>query len=322
MFTLLLLLLLSGCHREHSPHELKVASILPPDHPTSHALRFFQETLEERSEGAIKIRLFSGSQLGNANDSIELARGGNIEVVQCSAVHLSPFRPLFNALGLPFLFRNREHRLNALDGDLADPLRETLAEMDLILLAVLDAGSRNLMTKTGPITEPNELSGLKIRVMPSQTMVDSINALGATAVAMNQGDVYTALQTGVLDGWENNPPTTLNFRMYETGCTHFAWSRHLAVPDFLLMSQSAYLKLPEHLRAVVMEVADETQRLQRDLWIAAETDAIESLQIQGMEFNDVNQQAFASQVEELYRQTYEQFGPDFAAYAEALKAHP
>lgn len=302
----------TGCKdREKTGHTIKISTVLPLDHPTSQSLLFFKEQLEERSEGRIRVRLFAGGQLGSSSDTIELSRAGSIEMVHISVVEIAPFSPPLNALGMPFLFRSREHRLSAVDGPARAMIESLLHGIDLHLLAIFDAGDRNLMTKRGPVTGVGGLAGMKIRVMPSQLMVDSINAMGASAVAMNQGDVYTALQTGLLDGWENNLSTALNYRMHETGCIHFAATRHLAIPDFFVMSGRAYRKLPEDLRALVNAVAADTQRHQRELWHASESEAMEILREEGMVFNDVELDPFVERMRPLYEAGKRRYGGDF-----------
>lgn len=298
---------------------LKVSAPLPAEHPSTKVLDFFKSEIETRSGGRITVRIFPNSQIGNVNDTIELARGGNIEILMASGIQFAPFRPIFNALGLPFLFRDREHMLAALEGPAGGRLRDELAGMQLEMLAVFDAGDRNFMTKRGPVVRPEDLAGMKIRVMPSQMMVDAVNALGASAVAMNQGEVYTALQTGVLDGWENNPPTAWNFKMHETGCIHYAETGHLMIPDFLVISTRAMRRLPEDLQAMVREVARETGKLQLRLWDEDVARSSAALRDAGMTFNTVNREAFFERVEKIYERAQAKFGEGFSRLVREIR---
>ncbi len=312
--------LIAGCGKGNSGKTvIKLACVLPSDHPTSQALIFFEKKTENLSQGRIDVRLFLSSQLGNATDTIESCRGGNIEMIASSVAPLSQFAELLNVLSMPFLFRNKKHEYAVVDGAIGKIIDKELQQINLNVLSFFDAGSRNVTTKKGPVKSPDDLSGMKIRVMPSRLMIDSINKLGASAVAMGQGEVYSALQTGVLDGWENNPPTVLTFKMYETGCKYFAWTRHLAVPDILLINRKFYESLPDDLKAAISQAGKETQAKQRELWRKGESDAVKKLKQAGMLFNEVNHKLFASRVESLYKEYYNKNGSRFKELCERIR---
>ena len=298
---------------------LKIASVLPADHPSSKALEFFKTRLAEISNGTMEVQLFLNSQLGDTTESIQNCQGGNIQIVFASTAPLSQFVPEFNALGMPYIYRDKAHEFAVVDGEIGRKLADNLEEFSLHKLCYFDAGSRNLMTKKGPITKPEDLKGLKIRVMPSKVMIDSINALGASAVPMSQGEVYGALQTGVLDGWENNPPTALSFKMYETGCVYYAWTRHLSVPDMLLINRDFYQKLSDEQQVLLEKIAVETVAKQRQLWKENENDAVTKLKEQGMKFNEVELTAFSSLIEPVYQESYKKYGKDFQDICEAIR---
>lgn len=311
-------ILLSSCSESSGPASpgdgnivIKIASVLPPDHPASQALEFFKTRLAEESSGRIVVQLFLNSQLGDTMESIQNCRNGNIHAVFASSAPLAQLVPEFNALGMPYIYRDKAHEFEVLDGSLGQALGVKLKGFNLHHLCYFDAGTRNMMTKKGPIEKPEDLKGLKIRVMPSKLMVETINALGAAAIAMSQGEVYSALQTGVLDGWENNPPTALSFKMYETGCIYFSWTRHLSVPDLLLINAEFYRSLPEETRQLLETVARETVLRQRELWRESEQAAVTALQAAGMIFNEVDLTAFAAQVEPVYEDAYAKWGPEF-----------
>ena len=202
-----------------------------------------------------------------------------------------------------------------LDGAVGQALREHVAGIGLVAAAYFDAGSRNVMTKTGPIRTPADLAGLKIRVMDSNALRAAVERLGATAVPMSQGEVYGALQTGVIDGWENNPATCLTFSMYETGCRHFAWTRHVAIPDILVISRPWYDGLSDSLKQAVDRAAAETRDQQRTLWQEYEEKAIGQLEEAGMQFNEVDPAAFASRFEGFYDAFVTRYGDTFGEAA-------
>jgi tripartite ATP-independent transporter DctP family solute receptor len=307
-------LLLVSCgdrDRADAPVVLKVSSVLPPGHPTARALEFFEERVEALSRNRIEVKLFFSGQLGSAVETIELCRGGNIEIVHCSSTYLTHFCPLLKVLDMPFIFRDSAHQHAVLDGKTGAILKKELETLDLELLAFFHAGSRNIMTKQGPITSPDQLAGMKIRVMPSPLLLDSINAIGASAIPMSQSEVYSALQMGVLDGWENNPATALNFRMYETGCIYYAQTSHSSIPDLLLMSDRSFQRLPAELQEVVLRAATESQSKQREIWAAAETEAVTELEDAGMVFTEVNSDLFKAEVDAVYEAMFARYGEEF-----------
>lgn len=298
---------------------IKIASVLPAEHPSSRALDFFKNRIEELSTGNAEVQLFLNSQLGSAEESIQNCQGGNIEVTFASVAPISQFVPEFNALAMPFIFRDKPHEFAVVDGEIGKKLSQKLETIGLRNLCYFDAGSRNIMTKKGSIQKPEDLKGMKIRVMTSKLMVDSINSLGASAVAMSQGEVYGALQTGVLDGWENNPPTALSFKMYETGCIYYAWTRHLAVPDLLLINSQFYNNLSQEMKGHIDQAAQETVVKQRELWKEKEQAAVEELKGKGMKFNEVNIADFASKVGPVYDEAFAKYGKEFEEICKAIK---
>lgn len=311
--------LIAGCGKnDNGKTVITLACALPSDHPSGQALNYFEKRAEELSQGKIDIRLFLNSQLGNTTDTIESCRGGNIEMVLSSAAPMSQFVDALNVLTMPFIFRDKQHEYSVVDGPIGEIFDKKLQEVNFNILSYFDAGSRNITTKKGPVKSPDDIKGMKIRVMPSKLMIDTIDALGGSAVAMGQGEVYSALQTGVLDGWENNPPTVLTFKMYETGCKYFAWTRHLSVPDLLLINKKFYDSLPDDLRLAIDQAAKDTQIEQRRLWQKGETDAVEKLKQAGMIFNEVDQKLFASRVESLYKKYYDKYDTEFKELCEKI----
>ncbi len=299
--------------REQAGETIRIASVLPAEHPSSQALVFFQQRLEELSDGEVRVRLFLNSQLGNDIETVEMCQMGNIEAVFISSASMSQFIPELTALSMPFIFRDSEHVYAVVDGPVGDGFREKLGGINFRVLGFYDAGSRNMMTNTGPIESPADLAGMKIRVMPAPVLVDTINALGAAAISIPQGEVYTGLQTGVIDGWENNPQTAASFRMYETGCIHYAHTKHLMIPDMLLLNRSFYAGLAPHVRAWVDQAAREAELHQRARWQESEKATVEQLQEAGMKFNRVDLEPFRARVDSVYETYYHRYGPEYEA---------
>ena len=186
---------------------LRSADIHPTDYPTVEAVSYLGKLVEERTQGRIKINVFHSGQLGQEKDTIEQTRFGVIDI---NRVNIAPFNNLVPAtivLGLPFLFRSVDHMQKAMDGPIGDNLLKEFETHDLIGLALYDSGSRSFYNSKRPIKSPADMKGMKIRVQQSDMWVALISALGANATPMPFGEVYSALQTGVVDGAENNWPS-------------------------------------------------------------------------------------------------------------------
>jgi tripartite ATP-independent transporter DctP family solute receptor len=312
----LVVMQLSGCSAPDDgesapPAVLKVGQVLPPSHPTSRAMLEFERRVEELTEGRVDVRLYSSGQLGGADQMIMLSQIGNLEACVVSAAPLAQYVETFNVLVMPFVFRDHEHQYTVVDGPVGTELGEHLRGTNLHAAAFFDSGSRNVMTIDGPIRSPEDLRGMKIRVMSSNVLQETVACLGAMPQTISQGEVYSALQTGVIDGWENNPATCLAFSMYETGCNHFAWTRHVAIPDLLVFSRQWYDSLDPDIRQAVNQAAEETKQHQRQLWQQDDKEAILSLETAGMTFNEVDREAFLARFADFYSRSSEKYGPEF-----------
>jgi tripartite ATP-independent transporter DctP family solute receptor len=313
----------SGCGAkpEGNPTRLvlKVGQVLPASHPTSRAMLHFERRLEELSNGRVDVRLYSSGQLGDADQLIILSQLGNLEACVVSAAPLAQYAELFNVVVMPFLFRDNAHQHAVVDGPVGLELREHLRTRGLHAAAFFDSGSRNVMTIAGPVRTPRDLRGMKIRVMPSNVLQETVACLGAMPQTISQGEVYSALQTGVIDGWENNPATCLAFSMQETGCIHFAWTRHVAIPDLLVFSRRWYDALDAEFRRAVDQAAEETGLYQRRLWREDDRKAILALEGAGMKFNEVDRQAFLARFDAFYDRYARKYGPRFEGLLTAIR---
>ncbi len=314
--------MLAGCEsRRQAPSRplvIKIGTVLPESHPTAAALKVFRERIEALSGGTMTAHLFFSSALGDADEVIELCRMGDVEMAQVSAANLSVYAPLANALAMPFIWSGPEHQFRALDGEVGRIIREHIAPLGLEVLGFFDAGTRNISTRKGPILAPADLAGMKIRVMNAPLMVAAIDALGGSAVAMNQGEVFTALQMGVIDGWENNPMTVATFRMYETGCIHFAWTRHFSIPDCLVAGRPFLGRLTDAQRGWVTQAAVDTVAAQRRMWRESEEKALEQMRAGGMQFNEVRAELFRQRVRGIYDEYARRYGEEFRALCDLI----
>jgi tripartite ATP-independent transporter DctP family solute receptor len=299
---------------------VKVAAPLNRAHPSAASLLYFQERLEELSGGAMTVDLFFNSQLGSASESLELCRMGDVEMTMVSVSELTPYVPLANAIAMPFIWEDTDHQFRALDGEIGAVIRREARPRGMEVLAYLDAGTRNITTLTGPIERPEDLSGMNIRVLPSPLMVATIQAIGAGAMVLNMGEVYTGLQMGVIDGWENNPTTIATYRMWETGCIYFAWTHHLSLPDLLIAGGPFYESLDEQQRQWLEQAAVETGLKQRELWLESEERSLQQMKENGMYINEVDPDAFRDRVQPLYEEYFRRYGAEFRALCEQIEA--
>ncbi|QDU71449.1 TRAP transporter substrate-binding protein [Mucisphaera calidilacus] len=311
---------LAGCGQEPNRKPVvKIGEVLPPDHPTSDAMAYFRQRLETHTGQGVEVRRYPSGQLGNAGELIQACRTGDIEIAVVSAAPLAQYVTDMNVVALPFIFRDSQHQARVLDGEVGQTLRRSSEQAGVVALAFMDAGTRNIMTKRGPIVRPEDLKGLKIRVMDSNVLRQTIARLGATALPMSQSEVYSALQSGVIDGWENNPPTCLKFSMHETGCVYFAWTQHVAIPDVMIVSKTWYEGLSPQRREALDRAAQETSSHQRTLWAEYEVQAVEQLKQLGMRFNEVDAQAFRDRLDGAYDEYIEKYGEGFASLIEQIQ---
>lgn len=287
---------------------MKLSSVLPEGHPTHEAMLFFADKVKEKTHGQIEIQVFPNSQLGEQRDALEGMKVGTLEMAMSATGPLAQFVPTIDVLNLPYLFKSLDHMHNVLDGEPGKKLAEDIEKSGFKFLFWMDSGSRNIINNKRPINKPEDLKGLKIRVMTSNLMVDTLNKMGAIATPMGQGEVYSALQQGVLDGWENNPPTLLTLKLYEVS-KYFSWTRHFMIPDVVLMSKKVYDKLTPEQQQAIIEAAKEAQAKQRELWANYEEKAVEELKQKGIIFNEVPDiTPFAEKVKPVWKTYTDKFG--------------
>jgi tripartite ATP-independent transporter DctP family solute receptor len=296
-FFLLWAISLVSCGIKESK-ELKLAHGLPTDHPVHHAMAFMAERAEELSGGKLTIEVYPAGQLGSEQQCVELVQIGSLAITKVSAAAMESFADAYKVFGLPYIFRSKEHTFAVLDGDIGNDLLVSTADKWIRGLCYYDAGSRSFYTKTKPITHPDDLSGMKIRVMQSITAVEMMRALGGSATPITWGELYTALQSGVVDGAENNPPSLYTSRHYEV-CKYYSLDEHTTIPDVLIISQKIWDKLTPQEQQWVKQAADESAVLQRKLWADSEELSMAEVQKAGVIVNYPDKQPFIDKVQPL-----------------------
>ena len=272
---------------------LKAADVHPAGYPTVAAVESMGKKLEAATQGRIKFQMFPGSVLGGEKEMIEQTQVGAIQILRTSLGPVGPVVPEVNVFNMPFVFRNVAHMRAVIDGpigqDLLDKISASPAKM--IGLAWMDGGSRSLYTKK-PVRKPDDLKGQKIRMMGNPLFVDTMNAMGGNGIAMGYGEVFTAIQTGVIDGAENNPPSLFTANHFKAGAKYYTQTNHLIIPEILVMSKVTWDKLSAADQALVKKTAREAQLEQRQLWDKAVADYTAKLKAEGVEFIEMDNKPF------------------------------
>ena len=274
---------------------LKLGHGLNTEHPVHKAMEFMKTRLEELSDGSLTIDIYACSVLGSENQCIEMLQNESLDMAKASAATMENFVPEISVFGLPYIFRDADHYWNVLNGSIGKRLLEAGESKFLYGLCYYDAGSRNFYTKDKPVRTPDDLLGMKIRVMSSPTAIAMVEAMGASPTAIDWGELYSALQQGTADGAENNPPSFTSSKHYEV-CKHFTLDAHTRIPDMLIISTKTWKKLNRNERKWIQQAADESSVFQRQLWQEETVKALELAKAEGVEIYEVDTEAFAAKV--------------------------
>ena len=277
---------------------LKLAHSLDPSHPVHAGMEFMKERLEKISGGQVSIDIYPSGVVGTETQCIEQLQNGVLAMTKTSASPMEGFIPEMAVFSLPYVFRNRDHYWKVLDSELGKRLLLGGVDKNLRGLCYFDSGSRNFYTKEKPILTPDDLIGMKIRVMNSKTAIDMVSALGGAPTPIAWGELYTALQQGVVDGAENNPPSYYSNRHYEV-CKYFSMDGHTRIPDMLLISTKVWDDLPDHEKIWLQQAADDASVFQRKLWEKKTKESLEKAQAEGTEVFYPDQKPFVEKVRPL-----------------------
>ncbi len=280
----------------------RASDVHPLGYPTVEAVTVMGKKLEAATNGRIKVQMFPGGQLGGEKEMIEQAQIGALQIARISVGPMGTIIPELNVFNMPFVFRDEEHMRKVIDGPLGKEMLDKITanpRTKLIALAWMDAGSRNVYTER-PIRTPADLKGLKIRMMGNPLFVDTMNAMGGNGISMGFGELYNGLQTGVVDGAENNEPTYFTHNHY-TIKKFFSKTEHLIIPEILVFSKAAFDKLSKEDQELVKKFGAETQLEQRKLWDAMVDKSIATLKEKGATIvSDVDKKAFQEAVKPVY----------------------
>ena len=264
---------------------LKAADVHPAGYPNVVAVESMGKKLEAATNGRLKIQTFPGGVLGGEKEMIEQTQVGAINILRTSLGPVGTVVPEVNVFNLPFIFRSQEHARAVIDGPIGDELLAKVSASPAKLVAIgwMDGGARSLYTKK-PVRTPADLKGQKVRMMGNPLFVDTMNAMGGNGISMGYGEVFTALQTGVVDGAENNAPSYFTSNHYNTGAKYYTQTNHLIIPELLVVSKATWDKLSKDDQALLKKFGREAQMEQRALWDKSVAENTAKLTSAGVEF--------------------------------------
>lgn len=285
---------------------LKFGHVLSPDHPYQKGAEKFKEVLEANAPQPVKVEIFHSSQLGSERDLTEGLQLGSVDIAIAPGT-ISSFEPAMKILDLPYIFRDRDHAYQVLDGEIGKELAADLPSKDLRLLAYWENGFRHVTNSKKPIVTPQDLDGIKIRVPENSTYVDSFNAWKANVTTMAFGELYTALQQKTIDGQENPLALIATNKFYEAQ-KYLSLTGHFYGPAHVLMSEQTWQKLSPEMQAAVQKAAEEARDYERQLLSDTNEEYLQTLKDAGMEVNEVDTQAFIEAAKPVWEQYRGEFG--------------
>jgi tripartite ATP-independent transporter DctP family solute receptor len=297
---------------------LKATDVHPLGYPTVEAVERMGKKLEATTNGRISIQMFPSMQLGGEKEMIEQAQVGALQIARISVGPMGPIVPELNVFNLPFMFRDNVHMEKVIDGAIGEEMLKKLSDhptAGLIGLCWMNAGSRNVYNSKHPIKSVEDLKGLKIRMMGNPVFVDTMNSLGGNGVAMGFDQLINAMQTGVVDGAENNEPS------YESG-QHYRYAKfysktgHLIIPEILVYSKKSWETLSKDDQALLLKLAREVQQEQRKLWYERENESLAKMKAGGSEVNEVaDRKPFQAAV----KPVWDKYGAQHAALIQRIQ---
>ncbi len=301
----LLVTIMPGCGRQDDGRVLKLAHGLDVTHPVHLAMKHLADRVAELSDGRMRVEIHPSGQLGEERELIEMLQIGSLAMTKVSASPLESFVPGMTVFSIPYVFRDRQHLWRVLDGELGRQLLDAGMPYYLRGLCYYDAGPRSFYTVGTAVRTPEDLRGLKIRVQKSITSTHMVQILGASATPIDWGELYSALQQGVVDGAENNLPSFFLSRHYEVS-RYYTQDEHTWVPDVLLISTHVWEDLSAEERRWLEEAVASSVIEQRRLWLEASDSALAQVRAAGVEIISPDKNTFrrtAQPMIESYRET-------------------
>jgi len=296
----------------------KASDVHAAGYPTVAAIESMGKKLEQATGGRLSVQMFAAMQLGGEKEAIEQAQVGAIQIARVSVGALGPVVDDLNVFNLPFLFRNTAHMQQVIDGQIGQELLDKVTsnpQTRLVGLCWMDAGARSMYDTKKPIKDISDLKGLKVRVMGNPMFVDMMNALGGNGVAMGYDQVFSALQTGVVDGAENNPPSFVFDNHYQVA-KYFTLTEHLIVPEIVVFSRRSWDGLSADDQALLRKFSREMQAEERVLWNEYEKKATDKMKEAGITIVPV---ADKKPYQDAVKPVWDKYGPKYAALVKRIQ---
>ncbi|MDW7675965.1 MAG: TRAP transporter substrate-binding protein [Bacillota bacterium] len=316
LFVVLLAVITAGCGSEPQEQgnteqtwELKAGHVAAASHPMNTQLIEMAKELEEKTNGRVKLDVFPEASLGGEREMIEGARIGTMDIVLSTSAVTGNFVPQMKLFDLPFLFKDRDHAVKVLNGDIGQQLLDSTTNQDLIGLAFWENGFRNLTNSKRAVEKPEDLVGLKIRTMENPIHMDAWKALGADPTPMAFAEVFTSLQQGAIDGQENPLAIISTSRLYEVQ-QHLSMTNHNYSPMVLMISKQVWDSFPEDIQVTFKELALKYGEIEREMLMEAELAYMDEMTEQGMTVSNPDTTLFREKVKSVYDKYADEIGAD------------
>lgn len=295
------IMVLSACSDKQNEHvAIRFSHGLDTQHPVHKSLIYMNDVLQKLSGGSMELIIYPSAQLGSEREVLELLQIGSLGMTKVSASSLEAFVPQMKVFSLPYLFNDHAHFWQTLNSNIGQQLLDEGTAYRVKGLGYFDAGSRSFYTTKRKVENPQQLNGLKIRVMNSQSAVDMVNTMGGSATPVSWGELYTALQQGIVEGAENNPPSFYFSKHYEVS-QYYILDEHTAIPDVVVIGTHKWNSLSTQQQDWLTQAMKDAVVYQRILWAEATADSLQKVKDAGVEVIVADKSSFQKSVEPIYQ---------------------
>jgi len=309
--------MLPACAQLGTSNRITIAHTADVQHPVHLAMSRFGEELMRASGNSMVAEIFPNAQLGTERELVELVQFGALSMTKVSSLSLESFSPNLGVYSLPYIFDGSEHQRRVLASDIGQELLDGLSDVLLKGVGYFDAGARSFYMADRPINTPDDIRGMTVRVLPSEALVKTVETFGGAATPIAFGELYAALQQGVVDGAENNPPSVLSARHHEVA-KYYSLDEHVSAPDVIVMDQDKWDGLTPQQQGWVTQAMRAAEDYQRDLWRKASDEALAEIEANGVIINRPDKTPFREAVADLRASYNGTPVGDFAARIEAM----
>jgi len=295
---LVLVVIASSCNNKEGVRKIHLTHSGTTDHPVHKGMVRFTELLAKKSNSRINAKVYHGNQLGSDRECVELLQIGSLAITKVPTAVLENFHPNFKVLSLPYIFRSDEHKRKTLSGPIGRELLKGLESYGMVGLCYYESGNRSFYSKSKLINTPNDIKGLKVRVMNSQSSIKMVSAFDGMATPISFGELYAALQQGVVDIAENNIPSYVSNKHYEI-CKFYSFNEHLAIPDVLVMSKIIWESFNKEEQKWILEAAQESTVYQEEQWDISIKESIKMLEKEGVKIAYPDKKTFIERTQKL-----------------------